>query len=286
VEEGEDSENEGEDEGGVVEEAPSTPAVVASPPMEEHLAHNTMWPEADKLYGHAAEATCIASAVGCDLFASGCSAFRQGEATVCIWQLGVSKPLAVLRGHRAPITAVAITADGTLVASAGFDLSLAIWSAAVPGRWSLTARIERTFKKPPLACTWSLVAKQRLLAVAGGDDVGVTLFAISSPTECSPCGVVPTATRSSAVAWNPDAQLLAVGEESGAISLWSVGHLTNVQVLALPGHLSHSGAVRCLDWLQQPTATTSRKLTLASGGDDGFVRISHIRVVNADGGHA
>lgn len=38
-----------------------TPSAVAGPPLEEHLAQNTLWPEIVKLYGHANHVFCLAA---------------------------------------------------------------------------------------------------------------------------------------------------------------------------------------------------------------------------------
>lgn len=39
----------------------AAPGAVAGPPLEEHLAQNTLWPEIHKLYGHGNDAFCLAA---------------------------------------------------------------------------------------------------------------------------------------------------------------------------------------------------------------------------------
>ena len=43
-------------------------------PLEEHLAHNTLWPEVLKLYGHGNDLFCAAADPRGELVASACKA--------------------------------------------------------------------------------------------------------------------------------------------------------------------------------------------------------------------
>lgn len=46
----------------------------AGPPLEEHLAHNTLWPEVLKLYGHGNDLFCVAADPLGHFVASACKA--------------------------------------------------------------------------------------------------------------------------------------------------------------------------------------------------------------------
>lgn len=48
------------------------PSAVAGPPLEEHLAQNTLWPEIVKLYGHANHVFCLAADPRSKYLASAC----------------------------------------------------------------------------------------------------------------------------------------------------------------------------------------------------------------------
>ena len=48
------------------------PAAVDGPPLEEHLAQNTLWPEIVKLYGHASEVFCLAADPRGEFLVSAC----------------------------------------------------------------------------------------------------------------------------------------------------------------------------------------------------------------------
>jgi hypothetical protein len=57
----------------MMEELPEArPMILTEPPLEEHLAHHTLWPETHKLYGH-----------GNELFAMCCDPAGQLLATAC-----------------------------------------------------------------------------------------------------------------------------------------------------------------------------------------------------------
>ena len=53
-----------------------TPSAVAGPPLEEHLAQNTLWPEIVKLYGHANHVFCMAADPRGRYLASACKVLR------------------------------------------------------------------------------------------------------------------------------------------------------------------------------------------------------------------
>ena len=47
---------------------------IAGPPLEEHLAQNTLWPEVIKLYGHGNDLYCVAADPRGEFVASACKA--------------------------------------------------------------------------------------------------------------------------------------------------------------------------------------------------------------------
>ena len=57
----------------------------AVPPLESDLLQNTLWPEAQKLYGHGNPLFCVASSVDGQLLASACKAAKPDEAAIFLW---------------------------------------------------------------------------------------------------------------------------------------------------------------------------------------------------------
>jgi cytochrome c len=56
------------------------------------------------------------------------------DARIAIWQPGTPSPSTVLAGHHAPVVALAVSPDGTLLASASWDRTARLWSLADPAR--------------------------------------------------------------------------------------------------------------------------------------------------------
>jgi elongator complex protein 2 len=60
---------------------------IQSPPVEEILMARTLWPENQKLYGHAMEIFCVAASHNGDCAASSCKAKTEKYADIIIWQI-------------------------------------------------------------------------------------------------------------------------------------------------------------------------------------------------------
>ena len=58
----------------------AAPGAVAGPPLEEHLAQSTLWPEVYKVYGHGNELYCLAADPRGKFLASACRAQVGGRA--------------------------------------------------------------------------------------------------------------------------------------------------------------------------------------------------------------
>ena len=122
------------------------------------------------------------------------------------------------------------------------------------------------------------------LFVTASRDCSVKLW---RPENCAGAGrkalaslpILPSAVTALAMAQgdHPDCHLLAVGLETGVISLWSVPAAT-ISMTCLwqaPVHLQHGAAVRRLAFqeLDQQTDGETRTLHLASCSDDHTVRV-------------
>src|SRR6195952_6077362 len=64
------------------------------------------------------------------LFKDGRAATAGADGRIAIWTAGNAQPDAVLEGHTAPIAALAISPDGTTLASASWDQSVRLWPLA------------------------------------------------------------------------------------------------------------------------------------------------------------
>jgi elongator complex protein 2 len=115
----------------------ASPSVVTGPPLEEHLAQNTVWPEVRKLYGHGNDVFCVCSAPNGRIIASACRAQSAGAAAVWVWEVGSWKSLAQLPGHTLTVTQLEFSPDGLLLLSGSRDRSFSVWR--VPERLAGTA---------------------------------------------------------------------------------------------------------------------------------------------------
>lgn len=82
-----------------------------------------------------------------------------------VWDPTDESPLHVLRGHAGPVAAVAFSADGSLVVSAGSDATVRLWDPATGG---LVHVLDGRTDRAPVA---ELSPHGPLLATGGTDGV-------------------------------------------------------------------------------------------------------------------
>ena len=66
---------------------------MTGPPLEEHLASNTLWPEIIKLYGHGSDLFALAARPDGAILASACKAQIVPQAAIWLWDTTSWQPL-------------------------------------------------------------------------------------------------------------------------------------------------------------------------------------------------
>lgn len=157
--------------------------------------------------GHSSAVTCVAQSSHTALIASGAS-----EGDILLWSRTDGAFRRMLLGHAGPIVGLSFSQDGTWLASASADNTLAFWQPDGKQTW-----IYRDAKPATLVGCLQFHPSRALL-VAGTSD-GRLIF-------LDPAGKQLLAARPSeagaprALAFSPNGKHLAVATESGRIQLW------------------------------------------------------------------
>jgi WD40 repeat protein len=129
--------------------------------------------------------------------------------TVRLWTAATGKEVPLSDGHRAAVTAAAVSPDGKTVVSWGADRTIRRWEAA-------TGKPLGGFPLPPRATTAALSADGRTVAFAGGDGT-IRLHETAGGRELTQLKGHPRGTA--ALTFSPDGKVLAERGGDGIIRL-------------------------------------------------------------------
>ena len=104
--------------------------ISAGPPLEEHLAQSSLWPEVAKLYGHGAELFCVAASPSGDILASACKAQTTATAAVWLWDTTTWAAVGSLTAHSLTVTQLQFSPDGASLLSVSRDRTIAVYTKA------------------------------------------------------------------------------------------------------------------------------------------------------------
>lgn len=264
----------------------STPSAVHCPPPEEHLAHNTLWPEIQKVYGHGNDLFCIASDAQGTILASACKAQSAATAEIWIWDTITWTPRQQLAAHTLTVTQLQFSASGRLLLSASRDRSFSVFVGARTEdggarSYKLAMRVEKAHGR----ILWGVTANQRedLVATASRDKTvklwsldaeGMPKLAVTLPVFASGVTAVQFGPRS----LSDGSELLAVGLETGDIFVLRVDPSQPDGKAGAPrvwsseaAHSSHADSVTRLRWAPDPEC--GDVWMLASSGMDHALRV-------------
>ncbi len=190
------------------------------------------------------------------------------EARASLLDSSATPPVTRILGFPGVMQTIAVARDGTLMAAAGADRTIRLWSLAAPGRpvplgAPLTGHTDTVY-------SIAFSPDGRIL-VSGSGDKTLRLWDVADPDRPRPLGPLPTGSPTNtvySVAFSPDGRTLAAGSADNTIRLWDVSNLDNrgqpvpliAEVTGMRGYV-------------QSVAFSPDGHTLAAGSADKTVRL-------------
>ena len=294
-------------------------ACAAAPPLDEDIVRLSRWPERDKLFGHANEVVALAANEAGTLIASACKARAEAHASVLIWSTDTGSLLQTLQpAHKLTVVALSFASrpdGGELLASASKDRSIAVWEAPphLPGGTAaaappfvLAALSPAAHKRIVWGLSWAPPGAGEPLLASGARDGAVKLWGLPAASASGGLTLalaLPTAAAAvTAVAFSPAPEhvtsvgggdglgcedtirhLLAVGEESGRLTLWLVvgsgrsSSWSASSLAVLADHWQPAGAISRLAWRPRRADDATSSLLLACASHDESLRLLRVR---------
>jgi elongator complex protein 2 len=260
---------------------------LAHPPLEDHLARHTLWPEHEKLYGHGYEISAVATSSDGRLVATACKASSIDHAVIRLYDTDewreVKPPLTA---HSLTVTSLSFSPDDRFLLSVGRDRQWAIFERSNEDykTYSPLTANPKGHSRMILDCSWAPVSTGHVFATAGRDKTVKVWSLGAGSAECKatlPAGASVTAVAFDAETTDGKIQL-AHGNEEGTITLVILDPRT-FEVTAteqLDRTISPCKTINTLRWRPrgsvggQKGSNTGRQLAAAS--DDFSVRIYNI----------
>ncbi|KAG6012379.1 hypothetical protein E4U43_007822 [Claviceps pusilla] len=253
------------------------------PPFEETLSRHTLWPEAEKLYGHGYEISCLAASHDGKLVASACKASSTNHAVIRLFETEkwteIRPPLVA---HSLTTTRLRFSADDRYLLSVGRDRQWAVFErdTSQEAMYKLLQSNLKGHSRMILDAAWA--PSDRPLFATAGRDKQVRIWSAKKASESDKLEFSQSVALScsgpvTAVDFFPadvdGSFVLAVGTEAGKISICLLNEqCSSTTELETQAEFSLPKAVLQLAW-RPVKAGTSTTYTLAVAGEDGSLRL-------------
>ena len=267
---------------------------LAEPPVEDVLMIKTLWPEQQKLYGHAFEIFCVATSNYGDCAASASKAKDKKYADIIIWDLRkgqTSVPCCKLSAHNLTVVQLEFSKCDTYLLSCSRDRSWALFKRSTDNdllQYTLTKKVKDAHSRIIWGVSWahddSLFAtasreKQKSIKVWNGisstDTESIGNLHSELPEEN------PSAT---AISFFPNLvrgnYSLAIGLETGDVYFWTheAAQKTWSKIYQIPLYYAHCSAVRRIRFNERYSNKEEETYAVASCANDHSVRLYKIKL--------
>lgn len=246
------------------------------PPLEEELIQHTLWPEAEKLYGHGYELFAMAATANGELLATACKSTSQEHAAVILWSTKTWAQVQKLKFHQLTVTQLEFSADSKYLLAVSRDRLWSVFKKCDNSEYELYMNMEKNclHKRIIWCCSW---ASDSIHFATGSRDGKIGIWNVNEKSDYKSIdtdGNSVTAISFAKSGVLDGVEVLAAGFESGIIEVffgkkfddWTKG-------LSFDMSFAHHLTVRRLRF--RPV-TVGEKLQLASCGSDGAVKIYEI----------
>lgn len=192
------------------------------PPLEDHLARHTLWPEEEKLYGHGYEISAVAASHDSKLVATSCKASSLDHAVIRLYATSDWREIKPsLKAHSLTVTALRFSGDDQYLLSVGRDRQWAVFERDKdrPENYLLRHSNPKGHSRMILNCSWASTDAGRIFATAGRDKT-VRIWTLQDEKfECSATIALGSAATAVDVAQQVvrGALVIASGAETGEV---------------------------------------------------------------------
>jgi len=142
------------------------------PPFEEHLSRHTLWPEAEKLYGHGYEISALATSHDGTLVATACKASSIDHAVIRLFETRTWHEIKPpLTAHSLTVARLRFSPDDAYLLSVGRDRQWAVFErdSTQQSTYKLATADPKGHTRMILDAAWAAAASLPVFATAGRD---------------------------------------------------------------------------------------------------------------------
>ncbi|EED12518.1 RNA polymerase II Elongator subunit, putative [Talaromyces stipitatus ATCC 10500] len=242
------------------------------PPLEDHLARHTLWPEHEKLYGHGYEISAVSVSHDRSLIATACKASSIDHAVIRLYDTKNWREIKPsLTAHSLTITSLCFSPSDQYLLSVGRDRQWAIFKRDEqdPSTYSLLKSNPKAHSRMILGAAWAPSSGQQSIFATAGRDKCVKIWRETASSDVFECiSTITLKTAVTAVSFHSeilsDGFLLAIGEETGQISVQKVAtdSLEAKELVTFDTTSSPSKSITQITWRPK------RSLTFKNNGDE------------------
>ena len=200
------------------------------PPLEDHLARHTLWPEREKLYGHGHEISAVAASHGGTIVATACRASSIDHAVIRLYDTREWREIKPpLTAHSLTVTRLQFSDDDRFLLSVGRDRQWTVFERGEVegagddkfGPYQIRSSNPKGHSRMILDAAWAPGAAARCFATASRDKSVKIWLPETDSFACK--ATVPVSSSATAVAFLSQTLHgllhLAIGTENGEISI-------------------------------------------------------------------